>query len=93
MADIIHRIGIKSPISKVYAAISTVEGVAGWWTRDAVGARVDRLSPISRSITGIRADESVPKAGEEPTKAFSNVFRVDCSVAEHQPDTRPLADR
>jgi uncharacterized protein YndB with AHSA1/START domain len=31
MADIVHRIGIKAPVSKVYAALSTVEGVAGWW--------------------------------------------------------------
>jgi uncharacterized protein YndB with AHSA1/START domain len=37
MADIIHRVGIKAPISKVYAAVSTVEGVAGWWTQDTTG--------------------------------------------------------
>ena len=37
MADINHRIGIKAPIAKVYAAVSTVEGVAGWWTRDTTG--------------------------------------------------------
>ena len=37
MVDIIHRVGIKAPISKVYAALSTVEGVAGWWTRDTTG--------------------------------------------------------
>ncbi|HEY3493656.1 MAG TPA: SRPBCC domain-containing protein [Polyangiaceae bacterium] len=37
MVDIIHRVGIKAPISKVYAALSTVEGVAGWWTRDTSG--------------------------------------------------------
>lgn len=36
--DIIHRIGIKAPIAKVYAALSTVEGVAGWWTRETTGA-------------------------------------------------------
>lgn len=34
MADIIHRIGIKAPASKVYQAIATAQGVAGWWTRD-----------------------------------------------------------
>ena len=34
MMDIIHRVGIKAPISKVYAALSTVEGVAGWWSKD-----------------------------------------------------------
>ena len=37
MANITHRIGIKAPISKVYAAVSTVEGIAGWWTRDTSG--------------------------------------------------------
>lgn len=37
MADIIHRIGIKAPLSKVYAAVSTVEGVAGWWTQETTG--------------------------------------------------------
>lgn len=38
MVDIIHRIGIKAPVSKVQAAVSTVEGVAGWWTRDTTGS-------------------------------------------------------
>ncbi len=37
MVDIIHRVGIKAPISKVYAAVSTVEGVAGWWTKQTTG--------------------------------------------------------
>src|SRR5215213_8742900 len=38
MPDIIHRIGIKAPISKVYAAVSTVEGIAGWWAKDTTGS-------------------------------------------------------
>jgi len=37
MVDIVHRIGIKAPAAKVYAALSTAEGVAGWWTREATG--------------------------------------------------------
>ncbi|HEV2750254.1 MAG TPA: SRPBCC domain-containing protein [Gemmatimonadales bacterium] len=37
MVDIIHRIGIKAPLSKVYAALSTVEGVAGWCTKETTG--------------------------------------------------------
>ena len=37
MADIIHRIGIKSPISNVCEAVSTVDGVAGWWTKETTG--------------------------------------------------------
>ena len=38
MVDIIHRVGIKAPISKVYDAVATPEGVAGWWTRDTTGS-------------------------------------------------------
>ncbi len=37
MADIIHRIGIKAPASRVYKAVSTVAGVAGWWTKETLG--------------------------------------------------------
>ncbi len=37
MVDIIHRIGIKAPVAKVYAALATVEGVAGWWTKETTG--------------------------------------------------------
>jgi uncharacterized protein YndB with AHSA1/START domain len=37
MIDIIHRVGIKAPPSKVYSALSTIEGVAGWWTKETSG--------------------------------------------------------
>lgn len=37
MADIVHRVGIEAPIDKVYAAVATTEGVAGWWTRETTG--------------------------------------------------------
>jgi uncharacterized protein YndB with AHSA1/START domain len=37
MIDIIHRVGIKAPAANVYAALSTIEGVAGWWTRETTG--------------------------------------------------------
>ena len=35
--DIIHRVGIKAPLQKVYEALSTVEGIAGWWTEQTSG--------------------------------------------------------
>ena len=38
MVDIIHRIGIKAPATKVYQALATSQGVAGWWTRDTTGS-------------------------------------------------------
>ena len=37
MVDIIHRVGIKKPVSDVYRAISTVDGIAGWWTKETTG--------------------------------------------------------
>ena len=39
MADILHRVGIKdaSP-AQVYDAITTVDGLAGWWTDDTKGS-------------------------------------------------------
>ena len=38
MADILHRVGIKSSsVNATYAALSTIEGLAGWWTNDTQG--------------------------------------------------------
>jgi uncharacterized protein YndB with AHSA1/START domain len=37
MAEINHFIGIRAPISKVYAALATNEGLAKWWTTDTRG--------------------------------------------------------
>ncbi|WP_174186146.1 SRPBCC family protein [Nocardia barduliensis] len=37
MVDILHRVGIESPASDVYAALTTTEGLAGWWTTDTRG--------------------------------------------------------
>ena len=35
--DILHRVGIKASPQKVYAALATRHGLAGWWTRDTEG--------------------------------------------------------
>jgi uncharacterized protein YndB with AHSA1/START domain len=37
MIDIIHRIGIKSPITQVYKAITSIEGLSHWWTEEVAG--------------------------------------------------------
>ena len=37
MVDIVHRVGIKASVSEVYAALATIDGLAGWWTRDTSG--------------------------------------------------------
>jgi uncharacterized protein YndB with AHSA1/START domain len=38
MADILHRVGVETPSpAKVYEALTTVDGLAGWWTDDTRG--------------------------------------------------------
>jgi uncharacterized protein YndB with AHSA1/START domain len=38
MVDILHRVGMKSSSpDDVYAALGTIDGVAGWWTRATTG--------------------------------------------------------
>jgi uncharacterized protein YndB with AHSA1/START domain len=39
MVDILHRVGVKTPTpEKVYEALTTVDGLAGWWTDDTKGS-------------------------------------------------------
>src|SRR5215510_11065205 len=44
--NIIHRVGIKAPISKVYNAVASIEGIAGWWTKETNGS-----SEVGKTIT------------------------------------------
>ncbi|MFC5910161.1 SRPBCC family protein [Streptacidiphilus monticola] len=37
MAEILHRIGVQAPPEAVYDALTTVDGLAGWWTEDTDG--------------------------------------------------------
>jgi uncharacterized protein YndB with AHSA1/START domain len=37
MVDILHRVGIKSSTDEVYKALTTREGLAGWWTSNTRG--------------------------------------------------------
>ncbi|MGY2063299.1 SRPBCC family protein [Nocardia gipuzkoensis] len=37
MVDILHRVGIKSDTEEVYAALTTLDGLAGWWTDNTRG--------------------------------------------------------
>jgi uncharacterized protein YndB with AHSA1/START domain len=37
MADIRHRIGITAPAAEVYEALTALEGLADWWTREVKG--------------------------------------------------------
>jgi uncharacterized protein YndB with AHSA1/START domain len=38
MADILHRVGIKTAsLNDVYQALTTIEGLSGWWTSNTTG--------------------------------------------------------
>ncbi|MFE9327669.1 SRPBCC domain-containing protein [Nocardia sp. NPDC052278] len=37
MVDILHRVAIQAPTAEVYAALTTVEGLAGWWANNTQG--------------------------------------------------------
>ena len=42
MVDILHRVGVKNATpEKVYDALTTVDGLAGWWTDDTDGRARD----------------------------------------------------
>ncbi|MEO8187248.1 MAG: SRPBCC domain-containing protein [Burkholderiaceae bacterium] len=73
MVDIIHRVGIKAPVSKVYAAVSTIDGVAGWWTKETTGVSKpggtmdfqfrtpsgELIGGITMEVIGMDRDEAV----------------------------------
>jgi uncharacterized protein YndB with AHSA1/START domain len=35
--NIVHRVGIKAPASRVFDALSTLDGLSGWWTETTSG--------------------------------------------------------
>ncbi len=37
MVDILHRVGAKASPEDVYAALTTIDGLASWWTEDTKG--------------------------------------------------------
>src|SRR5690349_12585279 len=37
MPDILHRVGINAKPDKVFAALTTIEGLRGWWVSTASG--------------------------------------------------------
>src|SRR6058998_1934461 len=68
MVDILHRVGVKTPSpEKVYDALTTVEGLAGWWTDDTkgsgdLGGRLEFRFPVGgfdMDVTELRPAELV----------------------------------
>ncbi len=73
MPDIVHRVGIRAPLSKVYEALATVEGVAGWWTKETSGVSKpggtmevlfssptgERIGGMKMEVTALEPDKKV----------------------------------
>jgi uncharacterized protein YndB with AHSA1/START domain len=66
MVDILHRVGTTVDPAKVYAALTTVDGLAGWWTTDTTGDadgtlrfRFGELGGFDMKVLDLRRDERV----------------------------------
>jgi len=56
MVDILHRVGTQTPSpEKVYDALTTVEGLAGWWTEDVKGTGDEVGSCTTAAPSGARS--------------------------------------
>jgi uncharacterized protein YndB with AHSA1/START domain len=77
MADVLHYIRIKARPDRVYAALTTPEGIHGWWTGDAQlddhvgGEGVFRFSG-AQHLTRVRIDRLDPDRGVGWTPVESN---------------------
>jgi uncharacterized protein YndB with AHSA1/START domain len=65
MPEIVHLIKIHAPQEKVFHAVSTVEGIRNWWTRDAaLDSRVDGAGEFGfyghRMVIKVRVAEVTP---------------------------------
>lgn len=92
MADIIHRIGIKAPISKVYSALASIEGLSKWWTQDTSGTskigemirftfknpQGEQLGQMHMQIVALEENKSVKwKCKEGPEDWIDTQFTFD----------------
>lgn len=68
MAKVKHRVGINGPIEKVFAALTTNEGFAGWWATSAeinakIGGKItlafDNLTVLRFEYKNIQENKKV----------------------------------
>ena len=66
MGDILHRVGFEATPAKVYAALPSVDGLAGWWTSDTSGAgdgtlifRFGEVGGFDMKVVELRPDKRV----------------------------------
>ena len=70
MVDILHRVGVVTPTPEaVYDALTTVEGLAGWWTDDTTGKPDDVGGVIAFRFPGGGFDMEVVE--ERPAESVT----------------------
>ncbi|MFG1623693.1 SRPBCC domain-containing protein [Kribbella sp. NPDC049227] len=65
MVDILHRVGITASPEDVSKALTTIPGLAGWWTDDtqgddSVGGVIDFHFPVAGGSFGMKVLETRP---------------------------------
>jgi uncharacterized protein YndB with AHSA1/START domain len=66
MADILHMLLIDAPVERVYRAITEQEGLAAWWTSQAVAEPVE--GSIAKFAFGDRYHTSMRVEGLDPLR-------------------------
>jgi uncharacterized protein YndB with AHSA1/START domain len=66
MKSICHRLQIQAPVEKVYEALTTQEGLSGWWTPDTIA------KPETGSIARFTFDDYFKEMKIEELKPYSN---------------------
>ncbi|RYY35809.1 MAG: SRPBCC domain-containing protein [Sphingobacteriaceae bacterium] len=70
MADILHRVGIKTAsLNDVYRALTTIEGLSGWWTTDTTGES-DKVGGIIKFRFGAGSFDMKVAALAPPTSVL-----------------------
>jgi hypothetical protein len=75
MVDILHRVGITSP-ADVYAALTTTEGLAGWWTTNTRGEGNDVGGVLQIPLRGGRIRHEGPGASPRQARAVGGSRRT-----------------
>ena len=65
MVDILHRVGVKSSPDDVFEALTTTEGLSGWWTTDTQGdGDVGRRAPVPLRRRRLRHERRRARSGK-----------------------------
>ena len=93
MVDILHRVGITASPEDVSKALTTIPGLAGWWTDDtqgddSVGGVIDFHFPVAGGSFGMKVLETRPgelvrwEVVHGPEEWVGTEVRFDLSTAD-----------